>query len=84
MEKDLQQQITVLKEQLDKLSTDKQSTESRLTGDLDALHRRLLGKNRPQCFNVFSCSAHMCIKFAQAINFSMPTIVGILVFDQYK
>ena len=47
MVKDLQQQITVLKEQLDKLSTDKQSTESRLTGDLDALHRRLLGKNRP-------------------------------------
>ena len=45
-EKDLQQQITSLKDQLDRLTTDKLSTESRLTGDLDTLHQRLLGKTR--------------------------------------
>ena len=44
MEKNLQQQINTLKEQLDKLSTDKQFTEAKLTGDLDALHKRLLGE----------------------------------------
>ena len=70
MEKDLQQQITVLKEQLDKLSTDKQSTESRLTGDLDALHRRLLGKNRPRCFNVFQA------QLTCALNLPRPLILA--------
>lgn len=43
-EKELQQQITALQKQLDQLSKDKNSSEAKLTGDLDTLHKRLLGK----------------------------------------
>ena len=43
-EKELQLQITALQKQLDQLSKDKHTSEAKLTGDLDSLHKRLLGK----------------------------------------
>ena len=38
----------------------------------------------PAVLKLFSCSAHLSMKFSLLINVKMPTIVGILIFMSRK